>query len=137
MARWTWQPEGRPQKVFEIVLTDDDPRERNHSDARTLPITRLFTRGDLDVPIAAYDVMITTGAGAQRAITKSLRLGRQHLEVDLSASGITVTFPQKQADRDNRTWDYFHGPARGQAPPADGSSFDTYIAKSINEGGGR
>lgn len=128
IGRWVWNPTGREEKVLEVVLTDDDPRPRTDREPRSTTLTRLFSRGDLSVPVSVLDFMVTTGRGVDRVIEQSARTDGRHFDVSLSAANIAVTFPQTKEDAETRTWHLVNGSARGAAKPVRGTLFTDYLA---------
>ena len=129
LERWTRCPTGkaRDEIFFEIVLEDDSALSAKDRTPRTTRVSRLFVRGDEGVLKGRLrDGLITAGRDQSRTILAAFRL---EASVDLSALGLTITWPPERGRA--QTWHYYGGPAKGETKPAPGTLFDDYRARDI------
>jgi hypothetical protein len=130
LERFTYCPTGNPadELAFEVVLQDNDGRPITDPTPRVTTLARLFTRGDL-APLRTRqrELILTTGRGALRTVVRAGRVTSDHVDINLSALGLTLTLPLVRGLP--LSVDYYGGPVRGTAPPDDGSRFDDYKAR--------
>jgi len=131
MERFTRCPTGNPadEVAFEVVLTDDSPLPIRDQTPRTTNVVRLFTRGDhAALGARTRDCLITTARGTSRTIRHAVRLDTEHIDHDLTALGLTLTFPRHRGTAFN--FDFYGGPARGPIEPMPATLFEDYRVRA-------
>lgn len=132
LERFTICPTGKPadERVFEVVLADNDPLPLKDPTVRVTTLARLFTRGDLTVLRGRErDMVLTTGKDLSRTVLLSGRAGAGHLDLDLTALDLKFSLPLQKGGA--LPCGFYGGPAKGATAPAPATSFDSYKARAV------
>jgi len=130
--RRTHCPTGRKEdeRVFEVVLEDDSALPADDPTPRTTTVKRIFSRGDLSVWRGAVRDYLLVAHGAVHRIKDAQRLERAHIDTDVSALGLQLTFPATKESAQANGWGLYANPARGATPPAADTRLDNYRARA-------